>query len=115
MSKPISPRSEARLQTMLDYAERLLILLFFIAFAIRVWASLGNSPFNLIALISDGMVVAFILTRRHSQAVTSRAWDWAMAVVGTILPLLLRPGGEALVPTGLSATLMFTGSLSRPV
>lgn len=111
MNKPISPQAEARLQALFDYAERLLILLFFIAFAVRVWASLGHNPFNLIALISDGLVVAFILTRRRSQAVTSKAWDWAMAIVGTTLPLLVSPGGEALAPDTVTAVLMFTGLL----
>ncbi len=109
MSTPISPKLEARFQLILDYSERLLFLVLFIGFATRVWASLGHNPFNMIGLISDGLVVAFILTRRRTQVVTSRAWDWIVALVGTMLPLLARPGGEALAPVTACGLLMFAG------
>jgi len=109
MSSPISPRNERILQLGLDYAERLLLIILFAGFAIRIFGSLGANPFNLLALISDGFVVFFLLIRRSAGAVSSRPLDWIVAMLGTMLPLLARPGGEPLASALVTALIMLFG------
>lgn len=52
-------------------------------------------------LISEGLVVIFVLTRRHTQDVTMRPRDWIIAVGATAMPLLAKPSGTDL-PTVLA-------------
>lgn len=110
MNNSISPKAVARNQVLLDYAERLLFLLLFLAYASRVWHSLPSHAVNLISVASEALLVAFVLCRR-AGAVTTRLLDWVFAFAATILPLLVKPGGAPLAPEIFCGLLMFVGLL----
>ncbi len=109
MSKPLDPRTERILQRVLDIAERLFSLMLFAIFAKRISQSFAMEPYNLLAVVSEGLVVFFILIRRGALLLTVRPWDWAIALLGTALPMLVRAGGLPLVPAQVSGSLMFIG------
>ncbi len=109
MINPMRPATESRLLRLLDLGERSISLLLFAGFAVRVIRGMELHPQNILALISEALVVLFILFRRYSETVTTRPQDWIAALMGTMLPLLVRPGGVALVPPDLAAALMFAG------
>src|SRR5262245_5151607 len=63
------------------------------AVATGQWAS--TTPL----VAQEALLVVLFLSRRRSVAASDRPGDWAVAAVGTFLPLLLRPGGA---PGGLA-------------
>ena len=104
----ISPLVERRMQRLMDLGEKTFCVLLFTALAVRLTASLSVAPYNALVLISDGMIVLFILTRRNSAA-TTRPVDWLVALLGTVLPLLIRPGGHPFMAPAVGGELMFAG------
>jgi MprA protease rhombosortase-interaction domain-containing protein len=55
-------------------------------------------------------VVGLILVRRSTDNVSFNARDWAVAITGTMMPLLATPGGgEALAPESVYLLLMVGG------
>jgi protein-S-isoprenylcysteine O-methyltransferase Ste14 len=109
MSAELSPRIEQNLQLAVDIGERILILVLFAGFAVRVSRSFTFEPFNILGVISEGLVVFFILIRRHTAIFTMRPLDWIIAVAGTSLPLFARAGGHPLLPSEVGATVMLGG------
>jgi protein-S-isoprenylcysteine O-methyltransferase Ste14 len=106
-TRPVSPISERRMQRLMDVGERVVCALLFAGLAIRLSHSLTASPFNILVLISEGMVVLFVLTRRTGAA-TTRPMDWLVALMGTALPLLIRPGHAFMAPV-VGGELMLAG------
>jgi protein-S-isoprenylcysteine O-methyltransferase Ste14 len=93
---------------LLDWGERLGLLALFAAFAVANLQSgdLGNS----VILIGDAITAYFILTRRPALSISERPMDWLLALGGTLLPLLARPGGEPLLGAA-SAVIIAGGTL----
>lgn len=79
--------------------------------AVRLAPTLSHDPANLALLISDGLPLALVLVRRPAQAVTQTAADWLSAYAAALAPLLLTPGGHALVDARLCGVLMIFGLL----
>ena len=111
MSMTLSPRVEGHLQRAVDVGERIFVLLLFAAYAVRVWRSLALEPSNILAVISEGLVVLFILIRRDATVFTLRPFDWAIALGGTALALFARPGGHPFLPTFVGTAFMLAGLL----
>jgi protein-S-isoprenylcysteine O-methyltransferase Ste14 len=111
MSSELAPRTERRLRRAVDVGERIFIVLLFAAFAASIWQSFALKPFNILAVLSEGLLVFFILIRRDATVFTMRSYDWAIALGGTALPMVARPGGHPLVPSIISAMLMLAGLL----
>jgi protein-S-isoprenylcysteine O-methyltransferase Ste14 len=109
MITPLSPRAERSLQIAIDLGERLFVLLLFATFAARLSHSLGIRPYNLLALLSEGLVATLILIRRNTDAVTMRPLDWVVALAGTALPMTVLPSGQPLLPPLAGTVLMFAG------
>ncbi len=109
MTTPLSPRAERSLQIAIDLGERLFVLLLFATFVVRLSHSLAIRPYNLLALLSEGLVATFILIRRNTDAVTMRPLDWVVALAGTALPMTVTPGGQPLLPPFAGTALMFAG------
>lgn len=80
---------------LLDWGERLILLALFARFAILNIASGDWSNYLLVCL--EGVTAFFILIRRNAHSVSESPVDWTLAVLGTMLPLLARPGD----PSGL--------------
>jgi protein-S-isoprenylcysteine O-methyltransferase Ste14 len=109
MSVELSPHTEQRLQSAVDIAERIFVLLLFAIFAVRISRSFVFAPYNVLAVVSEGLVVVFILIRRRSPLVTMKPFDWIIALAGTSAPLFVRAGGHPLMPWFVGAALMFLG------
>ncbi|HWU25837.1 MAG TPA: isoprenylcysteine carboxylmethyltransferase family protein [Rhizomicrobium sp.] len=109
MSAPLDPRLEARLKIVIDLGERLFILILFATFIVRLSHTLGLRPYNVLVLISEGLVAFFIVVRRRAAVVTMRGWDWIAAVTGTALPMTVRAGGHPLLPDAIGTILMLVG------
>ena len=111
LSAPLSPAGEKAWQITIDLAERLFVLIIFANFVVVISHTLGVRPYNALALISEGLVVFFILIRRSAKAVTIRPWDWFIALAGTTLAMFVRAGGKPYAPEIFGTCLMFAGIL----
>ena len=75
----------------------------------RLAPTLAARPWNAVILLSEGLVVLFMVLRRRPQSVSMRPFDWLAAFVGTAAPLLVRSGGQALAPPQIGAFLTLFG------
>ena len=105
----LDPCLEQRLQKLVDLGERIFFLLLYAIFVSSLWRSLAAQPFNVLALISEGLIVFFMNIRRDARMVTTRPMDWLIALLGTALPLLARAGGDPIAPPLVGLALMLTG------
>ena len=102
----------AGLALTLDLVERAALAVFFGAMSwsfLLSWQETGKIV-NLILIVSEGSVVAFVLIRRFTNDVSMRLSDWLVALLGTTAPLLVRPtGGEALASIFVCVPLTLAG------
>ena len=111
MTAQLTPRTEHRLQVAVDLGERLLVLVLFATFVERLSHSLSFRPYNLLILLSEGLVAILIIVRRNSAQFSMRPLDWVIALAGTAFPMLQRAGGTPLLPAAADTVLMSAGLL----
>ena len=111
VSMPLDPCLERRLQKLMDLGERCFFLLLYAIFVSSLWRSLASQPYNVLALISEGLIVLFTIIRRDARIVTTRPGDWLIALLGTALPLLVKPSVHAFAPALVGTILMMVGLL----
>ncbi len=68
---------------MIDWVEKAVILVLFIGLLSRISATLPQHPYNVLLLVSDGIVVVMMLLRRRTQNVSPLPMDWLLAVAAT--------------------------------
>lgn len=76
---------------LLDRSEQAAALIFYALLVQRVWPdtlSLSNLAPALV-LVSEGVIVLFLLIRRTTADISLRPQDWAAAIAGTVAPLLV--------------------------
>jgi len=73
----------------LDRIEQVLILALWLVLLRRVLTS-GNG-YAPLALVSESVIVLFVLIRRPTQAISMRLGDWLLAMVATAAPLMVQP------------------------
>lgn len=95
-----------------DVGERAILCMCFAALALRLIGQPNSGPYVYIVVFAEGLTVAFVLLRRYTQLVTVSPFDWAVAFLGTLLPLLVASGGEPLAPVNVCGLLMFLGLLT---
>jgi protein-S-isoprenylcysteine O-methyltransferase Ste14 len=81
-------------------------------FALQTWRiapTLAHSPFNLALLACDALPLGLLFVRRPASSLSRSPADWLTAYAATAAPLLLAPGGHALVSGAVGATLMALG------
>lgn len=93
---------------LVDYAERLLLILLAAPFLLAFARNLPTHPYYIALAITEGLSVALILVRRPGAMVIAPL-PVAVAFLGTALPLLARPGGIALIPGAVGSALMIGG------
>lgn len=98
----------------LDLAERLAIAALYAWLVIR----LANAPEGTsrlvsgLLLVSEGLVIVFLLTRRSTAEVSRNPRDWALAMTATCGPLLVNPGrGQPLISPAWAASVWLVGTL----
>jgi protein-S-isoprenylcysteine O-methyltransferase Ste14 len=99
----------ARLELGIDIGERIFILLLIAFLVARISHTIEVRPYNVLVLLSEGMVAFFVIVRRVAVNTTMRPLDWAIALAGTALAMFVQAGGHPLLPEIIGTVLMFAG------
>jgi protein-S-isoprenylcysteine O-methyltransferase Ste14 len=92
----------------LDMFERLIVVVLTILFLSRLIPHVGDGPYNLLIMVSEGMTALCMVIRRPGPMATT-AYAWIIAMVGTWSPLLVMPGGIQWLPEPAATALMVAG------
>ncbi len=114
MSFPISRSEPFPLATLLDVVERLVVASLFGLFVYRMLDAFlaERDPIYLTMVVSEGLVVLFILIRRAAKTVSLRPGDWLLAFGATAAPLCVTAtAAGSLVPAAVCAFLIMAGLL----
>lgn len=87
----------------LDRIEQIVVFALWSGLAWRM--SHSANPFALLALLSETLIVAFVLIRRPAQTLSTRDGDWILAFTATVASLMITDGNEpiaALIPVAVS-------------
>lgn len=98
------------LQKLMDICERALAILLFTAFAMSIIPHLRVQSADIFLLASESLTVFFMTFRKPGPAATN-AYPVAIGLIGTVFPLLVRPGGVGLAPLWLGSILLGFGFL----
>ena len=94
---------------LIDFAERATVVVAFICYIV------GNFDphrwLNLVVACTDVVTVWYVLVRRPATSVSPDPADWIMALGGTLLAMLARPGGQPLVSPAVAVALVADGTL----
>ena len=96
----------------LDFVEKFLVATFMVVLTARLVPVIVNTGAlaPLFLIMSEGVVVLFILLRRPTRDISRRLQDWALGLAGTLLPLLaIAPSGHSLMPIWLCEAVMLAG------
>lgn len=96
----------------LDWIEKLLVAAFggFYAVAyLRAFVTQHN-PMDLLQVITEGTMVAFVLLRRPTEDVSRKPQDWILAWAGTLSRLSTRPVANGMIaPLFITTPILLTG------
>jgi protein-S-isoprenylcysteine O-methyltransferase Ste14 len=92
-------RNDRVFQLVIDYAERVFLTLLYVPFAMAFSSKLDGEPWAIGILLIEALVLILVIFRRHGWT-NPAPWPALLAVTGTALPLLFRPGGEMLLAIG---------------
>lgn len=94
---------------LIDFAERLLIVLLAIPFLIAFGVALPSHPQYVLLALSECLAIGLMLIRKPGE-IAATPYAFAIAIAGTAAPLFIRPaGGIALAPSWLTAAGAFAG------
>lgn len=98
---------------LLDQIERIVIILCFGGLVYRMVNGVDHhsSILNLLPILSESLVVAFVLIRRASDTVSRNVGDWALAVSATGLPMMAMPGDHQPLSVMAGGILFIVGFL----
>ena len=98
------------LPRIVDYSERLFLLVLGVIFVRSMIAQANVHPYILLLAISECLPVFLILIRREGQ-MAMEPYPLIVGFVGTAAPLLVRPaaGGLSLLPDAVAAALVALG------
>lgn len=106
-----TPATSAKPQWfVLDFVERVFLLVTLGWFVSRLAGSLVLQPGNVLLMISESLPVFFVLIRKPGP-VSAHGFAWAIALIGTFTPLVVLPDGPALISLPVSGLIMAVGLL----
>jgi len=114
MSDATHARTTPPTAAILDFAERLTILALYLWLVARLVPAMigGDRVINGLLLVSEGLVILFLLARRTTTEVSHDPADWLLAVAATCGPLLVSPRpGDPLVSPSTAACLWLAGTI----
>lgn len=99
---------------LLDRVEQIAVILLYSMLVVRIWPGDFStaSIVSFLLLISEGVVVAFLLIRKPTSNISLRPNDWLVATAGTCLPLLVSSGG-AQINLEIGAVLLIIGMMTH--
>ncbi len=103
----LAPASIRLADRALDWSERLVVLGLYGWLVARIvigYLSSGRSA-NFLLLLSEGMVVIFLLCRRGAVEISRKPSDWIISGVATCLPLIITPSETTEAVPSLVSTL----------
>jgi protein-S-isoprenylcysteine O-methyltransferase Ste14/uncharacterized membrane protein (UPF0127 family) len=118
-------RSESRVATFNAWGGNVLLAGLYLGFVtahIAYARRTGQWATAMPLVVQESMLMTLFLTRRRSVATSNRPYDWAVGIVGVLLPLLMRPTdavssiawiGQALQIVGLTLAAVALGFLGR--
>ncbi|MEA3002195.1 MAG: hypothetical protein QOH81_983 [Sphingomonadales bacterium] len=108
-SAPLNIRpAGTRFTFALDMFERLIVVVLTIFFLSRLFPHVGEGPYNLLIMVSEGMTALCMVIRRPGPMATT-LYAWIIAMVGTWSPLLVMPGGIQWLPVPVATAMMVAG------
>ena len=96
----------------LDLFERFTLLALFLRLLVLNYHAVMSTGhwFNWLMVLSEGLGVFFIMTRKPATMVTDNPSDWTVAFFATAGPLLVHPAGFApIAPAWLGVSLLLLG------
>jgi protein-S-isoprenylcysteine O-methyltransferase Ste14 len=114
MSFPISRSEPFPLATFLDVVERVVVATLFGFFVYRLLGAYfaDGNPVFLTIVLSESLVVLFILIRRAAKTVSLRPGDWLLAFGATAAPLCVTPTDAGpLLPRVFCGLIIIVGVL----
>jgi protein-S-isoprenylcysteine O-methyltransferase Ste14 len=88
---------------LIDLAERATVVIAFLCYAI---ANFDPARWlNFVIACTDIVTVWYVLMRRPATSVSPDPTDWIMALGGTLIAMLARPGGSPMVPIAIAFCL----------
>jgi protein-S-isoprenylcysteine O-methyltransferase Ste14 len=106
-----APKHDRFLVRALDICERVFLLVLFGVLVVSIRHGVALKPYNILVVLQESLGVLFIVTRRYSNQLTLRPLDWLAAFLGTGLPLMVKPGGQAVLSPIVGSVLMVGGLL----
>ncbi len=94
---------------LIDIAERTTVVVAFICYAVMNFDP--QRWVNLLVVATDAVTVWYVLTRRPATSVSPAPMDWIMALGGTLVAMLARPGGHPIIPPTAAFTLVALGTM----
>jgi protein-S-isoprenylcysteine O-methyltransferase Ste14 len=101
---------------LLDAVERLTIAALYVWLVVRLVRDMGSGSqlANGLLLISEGLVIVFLLTRKTTTEVSLIPSHWLLSIAATCGPLLVNPSrGQPIVPVAFAAGLWLVGTLTQ--
>ncbi len=111
-SSPVTRPRHAASVIVLDLFERVFVFSVYIYFASMMLSGffVTYNIFTLFLLLSETLPIVFIVVRVPSPTLSHRPLDWALGLVGTILPLLVLPAPiTPLIPLAAAFLLPILG------
>jgi protein-S-isoprenylcysteine O-methyltransferase Ste14 len=96
----------------IDLIERMVVVLSCVASTALIVPGLADGVVigNVLVLVANVSVAAFVIVRRRPTEISLRTSDWIIGILGTAVPLLNVPAtGPQLAPPTVGATLALAG------
>jgi protein-S-isoprenylcysteine O-methyltransferase Ste14 len=109
-----SPEQPQRRERLLDLTERLLLVSLYAWLVTRNLVGLELTTDSIASrlplILSEGVLLVFLLIRRRAAQITPRLGEWFLALGATCAPLLVRPiEGPGLIPGGTGGLIVLVG------
>jgi protein-S-isoprenylcysteine O-methyltransferase Ste14 len=98
--------------TVADVGERVLVLSVYMGLVWRLVIPITQlrEQINILLLISEGLVVAFLLVRRPAARMSTDWREWAVALTATLVPMFVNQSNDSnLAPAAACAALLLMG------
>ncbi|HEX8042968.1 isoprenylcysteine carboxylmethyltransferase family protein [Candidatus Deferrimicrobium sp.] len=66
---------------------------------------------SLLWMVSEGLVILLLVSRRESCRLSRHPWDWIVALGGSFTVLLVRPATTAIAPEFICVALQLAGTV----